>query len=125
MICYAAPGKWTSRTVLRDPTTGRPSIVCEADDVTTCRIDLSHILESGETIATAQDDARNCTSGITYEGAFLFLTVSEAQCDGMVLIDILTSLNDQFTLRIGVRLPNKHGEDRTVTTKSYGRGSIL
>lgn len=125
MICYAAPGKWTSRTVNRDPSTGRPLIICESDDVTTCRIDLSHILESGENIATAQDDARNCTSGITYDGPFIFLTVSKPHCDGVVLIEVLTTLQEQFTLRINVRLPKKQGEDRRVSAKTYQRGSIL
>lgn len=125
IICFSAPGKWASRNVRRDPSTGRPLLICEADDITTCRIDLSHILEKGETIATAQDDARNCTSGITYEGATINLTVSEPHEAGLVLIDVLTTFHEQFTLRIGVRLPKKQGEDRRVSTKAYGRGSIL
>lgn len=123
-IVYASQDKWASRTVRHDPN-GRPEIVMEGEDVITIRIDLSQILDTGENIVTAQDDARHCVSAITYNGPYIYLTVSNPTCDGAyVLLEIRTTSNEQMTQRIGVRLPRKRGEERSVQTKAYGRGSV-
>lgn len=145
MICYATPDKWTSRTVRHDPN-GRALIILEAEEITTVRLDLTHILERGETIVTVQDDASGCESAITYVSPFVYLTVAHpsaavglslnrqsgqrdygnsATGHGMVLLNVMTSLDEQMTFRIGVRLPDRRAENSRVTAKAYSRGSIL
>ena len=72
----------------------------------------------------AKETASGCTAGIVYRTPYIWLTVGDASCEGNVYLDVLTSLHEQWTFRLGVRLPLRRREERRVSSKGYNRGSV-
>lgn len=124
VICFSSPHEWVSRTVLHDAN-GRPRIVCEAGDITTVRIDLSNLLESGEDIVDVINTESGVTSGIIYESPYVYVTVQDPACQGAhVYLDIMTSLNERYTFRLMVDLPKRRNEPRRISSRAFDRGTI-
>lgn len=123
MIAYASPDRWVSRSVHHDRN-GRPEVVCEVDDITTVRLDLSQLLESGEDIADMSLKTTGIQGAITCVSPFVFVALQNPSLrhQSAIVVSVITTLGEQFELRFYARTTARHEELHRVAGNPYQHG---
>jgi len=115
-IGYTSRGPTVLRNIRKDDT-GEPLILVDEDEVKTITLDLTNLLETGETISSATvDETQNVTATRTLSSPTITVNLSSvtSYTDGYAVILITLSSGEVIRQLLRVRRPARYGTEQYV-----------